>query len=53
MQCEVNHLPPSSAEVMSEWSYTSAPSVKPSWHGQGQLQPIHKITKAITSFFMF
>jgi len=31
MKCEVNHLPPSSAEVMIEWSYTAVPSV--SLHG--------------------
>jgi hypothetical protein len=25
--CEINHLPPFSAEVKNEWSYTSAPLV--------------------------
>jgi len=35
----------------SDWIWSS-PLCKPSWHEQGKLQHIHKITKAITSFFM-
>jgi hypothetical protein len=31
---EVDHCPPSSAEVMDEWSYTSAPSIcRLAWTG--------------------
>jgi hypothetical protein len=36
---EVNHSPPSSAELKNEWSCTSATGAAavPSWRGQGQL----------------
>jgi hypothetical protein len=32
---EVNHSPPSNAEVKNEWIYTSTPPYMPSWRGQG------------------
>jgi hypothetical protein len=33
---EVDHSPPSNAEVKNEWSYTSTPPI-PTWCAQGQL----------------
>jgi hypothetical protein len=34
---EVEHSPPSKAEVKKQWSYTSKPCYMPLWHGQGQI----------------
>jgi len=36
MAIEVNHSPPSSAEVKNKWSYTYTPHIS-SWSGQGKI----------------
>jgi hypothetical protein len=52
--CEVNHPPPSGAEVKNRWSCTPTAPYMPSWGGQGQLclglERVFEYTVKVLSF---